>query len=496
MLLWALLIMFVLAITTASTIELVTSNEQAFGRDSRSTSALNIAEAGLNAAFVQIKAAADTTTTASGNGTLDHGTWSFTAVRTQDSQTDSTKFTWTITSTGIMAGTTHIVTDKLAQTIIPTTQTGTQTTTTPASPAYGYGVFLGAGTSDCTNAAETHPDTVGNSGVITTSVYVSGSLCLTGTSAIQEPATSAGNTVSVYIGGKIQTKGDSAPIGMATKKIKFANIYGGCYNVFKSNKPPFANNCSNAGDPTNSSSNTGVFANGYGQSQNPITKPTINTSWYSNAKPGPAYGCNDSPTDSSAKSSYPTGWTAASFDQKVLDNDTTRNTSISGSPTAGTHNIDFGQIVNRSGAHAANSFDCRYYDSSGNLIGRLAFNYPASGSESSSNPGYLTVYGTVFIDGNLDLGSNDYIEYQGVGTIYVNGTMTLENGAVLCAVPISGTPCLGNIDTTQNTLEIVAINAGQRSQRLDDDRGGQVRGHRLPQRELQRRRTVPRSTAR
>ena len=161
---------------------------------------------------------------------------------------------------------------------------------------------------------------------------------------------------------------------------------------------------------------------------------------------------------------YPSGWTATSFDQKVLDNDTTRNTSISGSPTAGSHSIDFGQIVNRSGSgHAANSFDCRYYDSSGNLIGRLAFNYPASGSESSSNPGYLTVYGTVFIDGNLDLGSNDYIEYQGVGTIYVNGTMTLENGAVLCAVPISGSPCLGNYNPTQNLLEIVAVNAGNAS---------------------------------
>ena len=127
----------------------------------------------------------------------------------------------------------------------------------------------------------------------------------------------------------------------------------------------------------------------------------------------------------------------------------------------GLAHIDFGQLVSRSGSgHAANSFDCRYYDSSGNLIGRLAFNYPASGSEGSGNPGNLTIYGTVFIDGNIDLSGNDYIEYQGVGTIYVNGTVTLEAGAVLCAVPISGSPCLGNFDTTLNMLELVAINAG------------------------------------
>jgi hypothetical protein len=36
----------------------------------------------------------------------------------------------------------------------------------------------------------------------------------------------------------------------------------------------------------------------------------------------------------------------------------------------------------------------------------------------------------------------------------------MANGAKICAKPISGNPCLGNFDPSQNLLEIVAVNAG------------------------------------
>ena len=213
-LLWALLMMFVLAITTAGTIQLVTTNEQAFGRDNRSTSALNIAEAGLNAGFAAIKAASDTTTTAAGNGSLDNGTWSYTASRVQN-PLDSTKYTWTITSTGVLAGSTHVVLQKLAQTIVSGTQSQTQTTVTPASAAYGYGVFLGAGTTDCAVQSPTGPQNklTGSGTLITTSTYVAGSLCLDGGATMQEPSTSAGGTLSLYVGGKLMTSNEAASVG-------------------------------------------------------------------------------------------------------------------------------------------------------------------------------------------------------------------------------------------------------------------------------------------
>jgi hypothetical protein len=81
----------------------------------------------------------------------------------------------------------------------------------------------------------------------------------------------------------------------------------------------------------------------------------------------------------------------------------------------------------------------------------------------SSNPGTLTIYGTVWIGGNLSFGSSDYAVYNGVGTIYVDGTVSIGNGAKICAQPISGSPCLGNYNPSQNLLEVVAVNASNAS---------------------------------
>jgi hypothetical protein len=96
-------------------------------------------------------------------------------------------------------------------------------------------------------------------------------------------------------------------------------------------------------------------------------------------------------------------------------------------------------------------FDCRYYDSSGTLVGRLAW--------TPGSPGALIIYGTVFIDGNLSASGQEYAVYQGRGNIYVNGTVTFAGQESICATPSSGNPCLGNYNTSQNLLELVAVNA-------------------------------------
>src|SRR5581483_9339004 len=221
--------------------------------------------------------------------------------------------------------------------------------------------------------------------------------------------------------------------------------------------------CSKQGSPlqnVNSASyGSGVYATNYSSTQNDIAKPTIDTNWYSNARPGPATGCNDDPTNSANRSSYPSDsqsgtpqWSAATFKSTVFDNNTTRNTSLATNP------IDILQLVNNWN-QVMNSFDCRYYGPDGTLLGRLAWTYPAGGM-TSSNPGTLIIQGTVFIDGNLNFASSDYAVYQGRGTIYVNGKVTITAGAKICAQPISGSPCNGNFDPNTNLLEIVAINAG------------------------------------
>ena len=50
--------------------------------------------------------------------------------------------------------------------------------------------------------------------------------------------------------------------------------------------------------------------------------------------------------------------------------------------------------------------------------------------------------------------------YQGRGNLYVNGTVAFSGQAMICALPISGSPCLGNYAPSTNLLELVAVNAG------------------------------------
>ena len=360
MLIWALIIMSTLAITSASAILLVTSNESAFGRDNSSGRALDITEAGLNAAIAALKSSTNTSMTSlSNSGTLDGGTWSYTATQTASSDGNPDDFTWTIDSTGVYGGITHEIVDTLGESVTTPVTTGTQTvtTTTPASPAYGYGVFLGAASSDCTTSGQ-NQNNLSGSASITTSAYIAGSLCLSGGAVVAEPTTSSGGTVSLYIGKKLSASGESSPVGVSTKKIAQATIVGGCldanHNVMVA--------CSKQGNPTsNTSSSTygsGVWANAYSSTQNVVTKPTASTSWYSNAEPGPMHPCN---SYGSNVSTFPndnqTGsqpWSLSKFMSHMLDGDSTRNTSLG--------NVDPLELVNN-WSPIMNSFDCRFYDS-------------------------------------------------------------------------------------------------------------------------------------
>jgi len=104
---------------------------------------------------------------------------------------------------------------------------------------------------------------------------------------------------------------------------------------------------------------------------------------------------------------------------------------------------------------SGNNFDCRYYDGSDNLIGRLAYTF--------GTPGTLVVQGTIFIDGNLTFQGADSAIYSGNATIYVNGTVSFANGARLCGAAMVSGNCSGNWDPTSNSLEIVAINSANAS---------------------------------
>jgi hypothetical protein len=165
-----------------------------------------------------------------------------------------------------------------------------------------------------------------------------------------------------------------------------------------------------------------------------LTKPSIDPAyWYTNAKPGPNAACGAGSTVGPLQ----------------FDGDTTRNTSL------GTKRL----LMLTGSSGAGNNFDCNYYDGGGNLVGRLAWTF--------GTPGTLVIQGTVFIDGNLTFAGNDKAVYTGSGTIYVNGTVAMSNGARVCGAAMVSSNCSGNWNPATNSLMLVAVNAGSAATAFD-----------------------------
>jgi hypothetical protein len=418
----AISIVAVLTVSTAATIQIVQSNQVSSNRERQATRALAIGEAGLDKAVAAVvtndpNATQPTgTTVASTSYTFDGGSGTFSATKQADGS-------WVGTATAVSPD--GKVTRKVETTVSPH-----QTTTGSAiSPVYGYGFFMADPTADCTVVSGTG-NSIGNSAKVSVPVYIASSLCLSGGGAplIANPAT--GPKITLYIGGKLQVSGNSSPIGQtspASARLSKATIVGGCQVSFHGWKNVI---CSQQGDPT-SGTGSGVWADFYSSTPLSLAKPTVGTTEanaaYQNAAPGPLNPCG-------------TGSTVGSLRFDSAGN-TTRDTSLGAV-----------RLLQITGAGTtANNFDCRFYDASNNLIGRLAYTY--------GSPGSLVVQGKIFIDGNLTFTGNDTAVYSGNGTIYVNGTVSFSNGARLCGAAMVAGKCSGNWDPTANSLEIVAVNA-------------------------------------
>jgi hypothetical protein len=410
----ALLVMVVLSISTGGVVTFVTSNQTNAGRDREAERAFNIAEAGLAKGADGVIAQDPNATVAIGTTlsptsfSLDGGTGSWSA-------TKASQLTWTVTATGNSP--TGRVLRKLQEQVIATQQSGT----TLVSPVYGYGFFMGDPNADCTVLSG--GDRIGNSALVTVPVYIASSLCLTGGGAplIANPA--SGPKITLYIGGKLQVDSNSDPVGTSSSRLTSATIVGGCQVNFHGWKNVI---CSTPGNPVNGTG-SGVWASAYDATPQTKTKPVVDTAAadavYQSAAPGPKHPCGAGSTLGPLR----------------FDTNTTRDTSL------GTV-----RLLKWTGGTTGNSFDCKFYDSGGNLTGQLSYTY--------GTPGALTINGTVFIDGNLSFSGNDTAVYSGKGTLYVDGTVSFSNGARLCGAPMVSGKCSGNWDPTQNALEIVAIN--------------------------------------
>jgi hypothetical protein len=312
------------------------------------------------------------------------------------------------------------------------------------SPVYGYGFVMADPVPDCT-VISTTGNSIGNGAQVSVPVYVAGSLCVSGGGSplIANPA--GGSKISLYVGGKYQTSSNSSPIGSsgAANQLAKATVVGGCQVSFHGWQNVI---CSTPGNPTNGTG-SGIWADSYSSTPLTLSKPPLGATQadaaYQNAAPGPRNPCGAGSTAGSLK-----------FDSL---GSTTRDTSL------GTV-----RLLKITGTTVGNNFDCKFYDASNNLIGQLSYIY--------GSPGTLTVLGTIFIDGNLSLAGNDTAVYSGKGTIYVNGTVSFSNGARLCGSTMSSGNCSGNWDPNVNSLEIVAVNAGNAATAWDNSGDGQFEG--------------------
>lgn len=215
--------------------------------------------------------------------------------------------------------------------------------------------------------------TLGNNLTIDAPIYVKGDLCM------QQSAIITADLVQVR--GKVQIK-NSASIGTAAVPVGVVRVGGGCRYPWSG---AYASPCT---------SSHRVYRTAFFSAVPDLTKPPIDLpAWYANAKPGPM-----SPVCT-------TGVFPGTF-----DTDTALNRS--------------NPIQN---LFPAIAYDCQVRSGGpgGPLLGRIAY--------TPGSPGTLLLQGTIFFDGQLELAGNRDVVYQGKGTIYASGKITVRNFIRLCA---------------------------------------------------------------
>lgn len=379
----ALAAMLVLGTAGTTVMIYTTANQNASTHQSNDQAALALAEAGLNFAVSRLEGAADPSSASAVPSTPAPEVTLQGGTATYTGSYDSTTKLWSLTGIGRVHN--------------------PQTPDNPATDIVRYAHMrakVGTGTIGGANNASWNyiysddPNscaTLSNNTSVAVPVYVRGSLCLNNSAMI--------NGGALQVGGRITVSNVQASVGTSTNPLTEIHVAGGC----STNGVTYDNPC-------------GPADHVYGQTVNatltPMSKPPVDLdSWYRNAMPGPMHGCT--------YGSFPGGF----------DNDGLMNRSLR-------QPVDL--------TPAKTSYDCRVYDASGNLVGRIAW--------TPGSPGVLTILGTIFFDGDIAMSQLVNAQYQGRATIYASGTISLQNQINLC--PVGG--CGPNWDPNTNLLAFVA----------------------------------------
>jgi hypothetical protein len=231
--------------------------------------------------------------------------------------------------------------------------------------------------------------TLDNSSTVNVPLYVRGNLCLNQSATLLGPG--------VQVAGGVYLNGSQTAIGSSDALASEVHVGRGC--------------TTNGGTTfdTPCGAQDRVYATVSDNRPGTMTKPPVDLAgWYQNAMPGPMHGCT--------LGSFPGG-----FD------------------TNGVMDRSRGQVD----LTPTKAYNCEVW-AGGQLVGKIAW--------SGGNTGTLTIQGTIFIDGDVVMKQLVRAVYQGRGTIYASGTISMQNHVELCAVQ----GCGAGWDTSKNLLALVA----------------------------------------
>jgi Tfp pilus assembly protein PilX len=325
---------------------------------------------------------------------------------------DSANAKWTITSTGTVTNPAGlgVPPSESSRSISAKVPVRPVTTQTSTSQAWNYIFSYGTGDPDGCDMDTT------SSVSIETRIIVAGNLCIKDSSTIE------GSGTEVEVGGQVKLFG-SASIGRnGSNAVAKVNAAGGC--KYESGSLGTCNTSRKVW--TSSTSSTPALQ--------AAPSPDWNY-WYSKAAPGPVTNC----TGANRSGTPPT-----------FDNDTSRNRSA---PAA---NLT-----------PSSSYTCKVYLGT-DLLGEISWNNNSSGTGAKT----LTVRGTIFIDGNVQI--TQASQYDGQATIYASGSFYMVSGN-MCAVRVSvGGDCNwttggGGWNPNDELLAIVTNGAGGFSGSVEAD---------------------------
>ena len=292
--------------------------------------------------------------------------------------------TWSLTSTGRIDNPSGQGASDVSRTLtakVPVTPTLTQPLN---NPAWNYIYATGTG--------QPCDMTVSNNVTGSSRLYVEGNLCLQNNVAVTQ--------TSLLVRGNLDLM-NNAQVGSSTSINTRVEAYvgGNC----RYGGGSWATPCTGNQDARRiySKMNPPSYVVGVNTAVPVIAAPTADVAaWYENSIPGPSLDCS---TGNGARSGTPPTW----------DNDGVRNNSV--------------PVFNLT---SWASYTCRVGPES-SPTGELSWN---------ATTRVLTVHGTMFIDGSVKLTNGLLNSYNGQGTLYLSGTVYMNNNTKLCA-GIYGSEC-------------------------------------------------------